>query len=274
MRAGATGGRERPDLEPFFARVGRLDRDSAVPLYYQLQEVLKREIDAGDWAPGQLLPSEAAFEARLGLSRTVVRKALDVLEADGQVVRRKGLGTTVAQPKQSFGGTAPARHRPEAAVARARLSRTVDAHLREAGRTLGLLLDVPASALVHELTTLSDVGAEPAALTQAFVPADASEVLRALAAAGAGPTLVDGGPEVLDQLAERYGLACAVSELTVEATTANEFESEALRIGPDAATFLTSTLVRDEAGRPVAFLRAVVGSDRFRFTATVVHGPR
>jgi GntR family transcriptional regulator len=274
VREAATGGRDRPDLEPFFARVGQLDRDSAVPLYYQLQEVLKREIDAGDWAPGQLLPSEAAFEARLGLSRTVVRKALDVLEADGQVVRRKGRGTTVARPKLSFGAAGPAHARPGSDAARAHLGRTVDARVGPAGRTLGLLLDVPAPALVHELTTRSDVGTEPAALTQAFVPAGASALLGALAAEGTAPTLVDGGPEVLDQLAERYGLVCAVSELTVEATTANEFESEALQIGTGAATFLTSTLVRDGQGRPAAFLRAVVRSDHFRFTATVVHPPR
>lgn len=271
MSAGATAGRERPELEPFFARVGQLDRGSAVPLYYQLQEVLKREIDAGDWAPGQLLPSEAAFEARLGLSRTVVRKALDVLESDGQVVRRKGLGTTVARPKLRYRAPGPARRGNQADDARPVLARAVDARLRPAGRTLGLLLEVAPTTQVHELTALTAVGGEPAALTQAFVPADASPPLRVLAGSGASPTLEEGGPEVLEQLAERYGLACAVSELTVEATTANEFESEALQITPSAATFLTSTLVRDAAQRPVAFLRAVVRSDRVRLAVTVVH---
>lgn len=44
----------------FFARVEGLDRSSRVPLYYQLQEVLKQDIDAGYWQPGQLLPSEAS----------------------------------------------------------------------------------------------------------------------------------------------------------------------------------------------------------------------
>ena len=32
----------------FLARVGQLDRLSPVPLYYQLQEVLKQDIEAGN----------------------------------------------------------------------------------------------------------------------------------------------------------------------------------------------------------------------------------
>ena len=77
----------------FLARVGHLDRLSAVPLYYQLQEVFKQDIEAGNWAAGDLLPSEAELGDGLGVSRTVIRKALDILQADGQVLRQKGRGT-------------------------------------------------------------------------------------------------------------------------------------------------------------------------------------
>jgi len=66
-------------LVALFARVEGLNRSSPVPLYYQLQEVLKQDIDAGYWQPGQLLPSEGELSTGLGVSRTVIRGALDVL---------------------------------------------------------------------------------------------------------------------------------------------------------------------------------------------------
>jgi DNA-binding GntR family transcriptional regulator len=76
-----------------------LDRTSFVPLYYQLQEVLKEQIESGVWAPGEALPSEPELARRFGISRVVVRQALAILQDDRQIVRVKGRGTFVAQPK-------------------------------------------------------------------------------------------------------------------------------------------------------------------------------
>lgn len=77
----------------------RLDRTSFVPLYYQLQELLKEQIESGVWRTGDALPSEPQLAKRLGVSRVVVRQALAILEDDRQIVRVRGRGTFVAQPK-------------------------------------------------------------------------------------------------------------------------------------------------------------------------------
>ncbi|HEX5145717.1 MAG TPA: GntR family transcriptional regulator [Conexibacter sp.] len=76
-----------------------IDRQSFVPLYFQLAEVLKERIEFGAWRPGHRLPSEKELIAEFGVSRTVIRPALALLESDGQLVRVKGRGTFVAQPK-------------------------------------------------------------------------------------------------------------------------------------------------------------------------------
>jgi GntR family transcriptional regulator len=77
----------------------RLNRTSFVPLYYQLQELLKEQIESGIWAPGDPLPSEPQLARLLGVSRVVVRQALAILEDDRQIIRIRGRGTFVAQPK-------------------------------------------------------------------------------------------------------------------------------------------------------------------------------
>src|SRR5438046_1912305 len=87
-RAGAAQGSVRP-----------IDRSSPVPYYYQLQEILKEEIERGRWGPGDMLPSEAEISVMFGVSRTAIRQALDVLGSDGQIYRVKGKGTIVARQK-------------------------------------------------------------------------------------------------------------------------------------------------------------------------------
>jgi GntR family transcriptional regulator len=79
--------------------VASLDRASFVPLYFQLAEILKERIDAGMWEPGDRFLSENEIEAEFGVSRTVIRPALALLESDGQLVRSKGRGNFVAPPK-------------------------------------------------------------------------------------------------------------------------------------------------------------------------------
>jgi GntR family transcriptional regulator len=264
--------RQPEQARRFFERAGQLDRHSPVPLYYQLQEVLREDIDAGGWEAGEILPSEAELEAQFGVSRTVIRKALDVLTADGQVVRQKGRGTVVAPPKLLYEAVATAREwRHEDLARRAVLSEVIDVRLVVAGGNLGGLLEVPATSRLFEVTAVAAVD-HPVSLTQAYLRCEASPQLAEAAAAGGGLPLEVGGPELLAQLAERCGLRPHRSDLSVEATTANEFECARLGIRSGATTFLVSTVVRDADGVPLAFLRSVVRSDHFRFTATVLHG--
>src|SRR5512141_2309185 len=59
-----------------------------------LQE-LRQAITGGTFRPGSKLPTEAELCEMLGVSRTVVREALRVLEDEGLVARRHGVGTFV-----------------------------------------------------------------------------------------------------------------------------------------------------------------------------------
>ena len=75
----------------------QIDRQSPVPYYFQLSELLEQEIMSGRWEPGTRLPSEPEISRQLGLSRTTIRQALGRLEQRGLVQRRKGQGTFVAE---------------------------------------------------------------------------------------------------------------------------------------------------------------------------------
>ncbi|MDP1900973.1 MAG: GntR family transcriptional regulator [Rubrivivax sp.] len=66
------------------------------PLYRQIKSLLGKSLQAGEWLPGQAIPSEFELAARFGVSQGTVRKAIDEMAADNLLVRRQGKGTFVA----------------------------------------------------------------------------------------------------------------------------------------------------------------------------------
>jgi GntR family transcriptional regulator len=76
------------------AHAGRLE---AQPLYVKARKIMVERLISGQWRPGQLLPSEFAIAAELGVSQGTVRKALDEMTGEGLVVRKQGRGTFVAE---------------------------------------------------------------------------------------------------------------------------------------------------------------------------------
>lgn len=67
------------------------------PLYAQVRDLIRDNIQKGDWAPGQSLPNEFELGRQLGVSQGTVRKALDLLAQDRIVIRQQGRGTFVNQ---------------------------------------------------------------------------------------------------------------------------------------------------------------------------------
>lgn len=67
------------------------------PLYTQVRETLLDRIKSGHWRPGQLIPNEFDIATEFNVSQGTARKAIDMLAADGLVVRRQGKGTYVVE---------------------------------------------------------------------------------------------------------------------------------------------------------------------------------
>jgi GntR family transcriptional regulator len=67
------------------------------PLYAQAGEVLRSLVRDGGYGPGDRLPSEIELSQQLGISRPTLREAIRLLEEEGIIVRRHGVGTFVAR---------------------------------------------------------------------------------------------------------------------------------------------------------------------------------
>lgn len=66
------------------------------PLYQQIKGLILNSLRAGEWKPGESIPSEMDLAARYRVSQGTVRKAIDELAAENLLLRRQGKGTFVA----------------------------------------------------------------------------------------------------------------------------------------------------------------------------------
>jgi GntR family transcriptional regulator len=67
----------------------KIDPDSATPVYRQLVDALRAQIEAGDIPPGRRMPSETEIEAATGLARGTIRKSVQALRDEGLIVTVK-----------------------------------------------------------------------------------------------------------------------------------------------------------------------------------------
>ncbi|MCA1023623.1 GntR family transcriptional regulator [Halobacillus litoralis] len=76
-----------------------LKKNHPLPMYYQIEEFLKREISEGTFQAGDMIPSERELSERFQVSRMTVRQAVSNMVNDGILYREKGRGTFVAEKK-------------------------------------------------------------------------------------------------------------------------------------------------------------------------------
>ncbi len=76
-----------------------IDRSSPVPLYHQLAQQLTAAVTDGRLQPGDPFENELALCHRMQLSRPTVRRAIQEMVDKGLLVRRRGVGTRVANRK-------------------------------------------------------------------------------------------------------------------------------------------------------------------------------
>lgn len=72
---------------------------SSLPIYLQIHDKIKEDIEKGLWAIGDRLPSERELAVQFNVSRMTLRQAIQTLADEGILERKIGSGTYVARQK-------------------------------------------------------------------------------------------------------------------------------------------------------------------------------
>jgi GntR family transcriptional regulator len=234
---------------------------TTVPLYIQIAEGICNRIEAGELLPGERLPSERKLSQMLGVNRMTLRRALEMLESQGLLLRRQGDGTYIAEPKieRQAGRRVPfsqgMRSRgylPEARVISLEMLPAEAAVAKE----LGLSVSTP----VYCLQRLRLINHEPVMLEALTIPAGRF----------AGFDSLDlSHRSIYDVFEDEYGIVVVRARQYLEPVVATAYQAELLGVEPGFPMMLEQRLGFDQSGQAVEFGKDLYRGDRFRFVTEI-----
>ena len=233
-------------------------KDNGIPLYYQLETILRQRIFSGDFELKAPLPSEEALGQEYNVSRITVRQALASLEREGLIVRRRGKGTFVSEKAVS--------------VECPKLTGFMEDLISMGIRTTAKLLDVSViqpPPYVRERLRLGHgarvVRFEKVRLVEGstfshvfnYLPKDIGEKIEEKKLSGKPLLMI---------LEDDLGIKAAEAVQTVEATVADSKVAPLLEVRVGDPLLKVERTVFDRNQRPVEYVSVLYRSDKYFFT--------
>jgi GntR family transcriptional regulator len=233
-----------------------LDKESVRPLYAQLEELLRHQIERGDWRPGERVPSEQELANRYAISRMTARKALTKLVMDGLLVRHPGKGTFVAQAKVPAASTLTSFSTAMRELGLTVSSKVIEKTITRPPPGIRESLDLLPGEQVIYLRRVRYIDTEAVAIMSSYMPASYYGALL-------NENMTD-RPLTAVMEAINNDLKISYSRDYFEASVAQEEEAELLGIKPGAPVLLERGLVYAQNSVPVRNSKVIYRSDRFR----------
>jgi GntR family transcriptional regulator len=241
----------------------KINFSSPIPFYVQLLDLLRGDIKQGVWQPGDQLPGEHSLCEVYDVSRTVVRQALGSLEAEGLIVRRKGKGAFVAEPKivESLAQKLTGFHQDMRERGLDPVSHVLVQAVIPAPPNIARHLEISAGVSVVQICRLRFIQNEPIVLVTSYLPHSLCPGLED----------VDLREQSLYTCLEgTYGLVIARGRRRMEAIAADDHEAELLKIPAGAPLLLLDSVSYLEDNTPLEYYHAVHRGDRSQFEVELV----
>lgn len=239
--------------------------DSHVPLYIQIKDYIRLNIQAGVFPENSRIPSERQLAEQFQVSRLTVSKAINELIQDGLLHSHVGKGTFVSSTKieqelrtlTSFTEEMIRRgQRPS--------SRVLYAAVEPASSEVTKALLLPSGTKIIVLRRVRLADNQPVAL-------ETSAIVAAIC-----PGIVDKhdfSQESLYQvLREECGIRIAYARQTFESRQATPEEQEALHLDPHTPILGITRVTYNAQEQPIEYVRSAYRGDRYKFNAILRYG--
>jgi GntR family transcriptional regulator len=236
-----------------------INKDSPIPLYYQIEEWLRGQIASGQLKVGDMLAPEIALSEQLGVSRLTLRQALNNLTNEGLLIRKRAKGTFVAPPRSKITFKRDHLMGVTDEVSREGLSVTsqvLEQALIPAAGTLLRELQLIQTDLVIRICRLRKIGAEPIVIETCCHPYQLFPELLQM-------DLTD--QSIYAILHETYDSRPQEALDSFVASVADKEEARLLEIEEGAPVMRYQRTGYNQHGIPMEFTRSVYRADRYQF---------
>lgn len=242
-----------------------LRRKDPVPLYHQLELLLRESIENGRYKPGENIPTEKELQETFNVSRATVRTALNRLAEDGLLTSQRGRGTFV-----SDGASGPEKIERNLT----HLFAFEDDLRRDGGeitaevlslesetppKRISDLLDIPRDQEVVRLRRRGFLGGVPLWIESRFFHPRIGELVTSREWTGGSVT---------SKLNNLLDAPITGTKVRITAAAATETQADRLDIRPGDPVLTNEFTFVDANGNPVDVTRATFRADRYAFTFT------
>ncbi|MCD7036370.1 GntR family transcriptional regulator [Metabacillus sp. GX 13764] len=233
-----------------------INKESPLPIYYQLEEGIKKQIEDGVLHPGDTLPSEREYSEIYSISRMTVRQAISNLVTEGFLERKRGKGTFIAQKKfkQNLKGLTSF---TEEMKKRGLEPETIMIHFNKipASITLAGKLEIEAGTQVFEIKRIRLADGTPMAYESLYVPAHLLPEL----------TIELAKSSIYDYAESMAGLEIGQAVQELEAVTAKKREAAMLEVKEGSPILCIMRKTRLKDGTVFEVVDSYYRADRYKF---------
>lgn len=241
----------------------KMTKGAAVPLYQQVMDNIRGEIEAGTYAPGSQIPTELELAEAYQVGRVTVRRAIEELVYEGYLTKQQGRGTFVNAPKlvrkvrqeadvQSFSEACRVNGmRPT--------SRLVSRHVVPASKEMAAFLGLEEGADLLAVVRLRMADGVPVMFENNYFPYEGFQFLENASLGGSSSIF-----EVLREHTCRYPESSG--ECTVEIARADQETASYLSVPVGEPLFFMKVDFLDGEGEPFFLGRQYIVGSRFIFS--------
>ncbi|MYL35400.1 UTRA domain-containing protein [Pontibacillus yanchengensis] len=238
-----------------------IDKNSPVPIYYQIEEAIKSQIINGVLQPGDALPSEREYTEQYNISRMTVRQAISNLVHAGYLYRQKGRGTFVSKQKieknlqglTSFSEDMRARGMKPG-------NRLVGFEIIPAPSSIARKLKIEEHTPIYEIKRIRLADDKPMAYERTYIPANLVKGLTEEHVKGS----------LYDYLEDTLNLVIESATHEIESSLTNEFEMKMLEVPENSSILLIKRQTFLQDGTPLEVVESSYRSDRYKFMTHMI----
>ena len=232
------------------------------PLYQQIKSLLLDRLQAGEWKPAEMIPSEVELAARFKVSQGTVRKAIDELAQENHLVRRQGKGTFVATHAEERTQYRFLRLMPDAGGDGRLQRRLLDCRRMRASAEAARALALKSGDAAVQIRRLLLHAGEPVVLDEIWLPGALFRGLTAeRLAAWRGP--------MYGLFEAEFGVRMLRAEERIRAVAAASDEAALLAVAAGSPLLQVERLSFTYDDRPVELRRGLYRTERFHYRNTL-----